>query len=332
MAAPPSTVAGQLRRFSERGGAKLLGFIGVGNMGEKMAANLLRGGFRLSVCDPKARTAVEGLQRMGATPVATPAELAALPGMWALVSMLPSSQHVREAYLGPHGVLSVDQQTLQPSLLIDSSTIDPITAQEVAREAQGRMLHPHAADAHGRMYPWMIDAPVSGGVPAAAAATLTFMAGGPPEAVAEAEPILLKMGRRVVRCGPSGSGVAAKVCNNVALAVSMAGVSEALALGRRLGIDPALLTRVFNDSSARCWSSEIYNPCPGVMEGVPSSRGYTQGFASRLMVKDMELAKRAAEAVGSPVPMAELARQLYEQVDPSLDFSAIFEAVYTSGK
>jgi 3-hydroxyisobutyrate dehydrogenase len=180
----------------------------------------------------------------------------------------------------------------------------------------------------------MIDAPVSGGVPGAQAATLTFMVGGHPQAVEAATPILNAMGKRIIHCGDHGAGQAAKLANNLVLAISMAAVSEGLALGMKLGLDPKLLTDIFNSSSARCWSSDVYNPCPGVMEGVPSSRGYQGGFATKLMVKDLGLAERAGEAVDAYLPMCRAARGLYKKtVDEkedgaNLDFSAIFQSAY----
>lgn len=301
-------------------------------MGFPMASNLLRSGYRLAVCDPN-QEAVSRLVSHGATIVDTPAQLASMPGMFALVSMLPSAKSVKEAYLGAQGVLSLSEGNLQPHLIIDSSTIDPCSTKEVAEVAESTFLHPDSSAAHDNtLTAMMIDAPVSGGVPGAQAASLTFMCGGSEKALTAAKPLLESMGKRVVHCGGHGAGQAAKLANNLALAVSMAGIAEALAFGIRLGLDPKLLTEIFNSSSARCWSSDTYNPCPGVQEGVPSSRGYTGGFASSLMVKDLGLAEMAATAVGAALPMTQAVKGLYkktvEEYDPKLDFSAIFETVY----
>ncbi|GAB4818892.1 hypothetical protein N2152v2_005938 [Parachlorella kessleri] len=295
-----------------------------------MVYNLLKQKYRVVLYD-KNQEAVERLCKHGAQRAASPAEVAARPGLEALVSMLPSSQAALEAYLGSDGVLRLQAGELRPHVLIDCSTIDPITSQELSAAAEGTLLHAEAAQAHDAQYPRMIDAPVSGGVAGAEAGTLTFMCGGSAAAMEAAEPYLMRLGRHIIHCGPHGSGQAAKVCNNLVLGVTMAGLSEGLALGRRLGLDPQLLSQIFNISSARCWSSEVYNPCPGVQEGVPSSRGYRNGFNSSLMVKDLGLAIKAAQHCGAPLPMADQAVQLYRQVmekDPTLDFSAVFEAVY----
>ncbi|PSC75511.1 putative 3-hydroxyisobutyrate mitochondrial [Micractinium conductrix] len=306
----------------------IIGFVGIGNMGSAMATRLLGAGYRLVVCD-KNEEAVQRLQMAGAKAATSPAALAATPGLSAIVSMLPSLEHVRQAYLGGDGILSVPSGELHPHLLIDCSTIDPLTAREVAAAASDATLHPNAAEAHdGQRSPLLIDAPVSGGVPGATAGSLTFMCGGEPAAVDAARPLLETMGKRIIYCGGNGTGVTAKLCNNLVLSVSMAAVSEGLALGKHLGLDPHLLSEIFNTSSARCWSSDTYNPVPGVMEGVPSSRGYKGGFSSKLMVKDLSLALKAAEHSGAAAPMAEEAHKLYSQVDPNLDFSAIYKQLY----
>ena len=253
-------------------------------------------------------------------------------GLRAVISMLPSPQHVKEAYLGSNGLFSSAPHTLQPSLLIDSSTTDPGTAREIAEAASSVLLHPDSADAFSTRSPRMIDAPVSGGVPGAVGATLTFMAGGDASAVAQAEPILLRMGKRVVYCGKSGSGQAAKLANNLALAIQMASVAEGLSFGVSQGLDPGVLTSIFNSSSAHCWSSEKYNPVPGLMDGVPSSRGYQGGFSTSLMLKDLRLALTAAETSDAQLPMTKKACDLYQQLaekmGPNLDFSAIYKYVY----
>jgi 3-hydroxyisobutyrate dehydrogenase len=288
---------------------KQIAFIGLGHMGAPMAANLLKAGFDLSVFDlsePAVRTAVaQGAQRVG-----SPAELAAAD-VEVIISMLPAAQHVKQVYLGENGLLA----KVQPGvLLIDSSTIDPHSAREVAA----------AAKAHGNP---MLDAPVSGGTGGAAAGTLTFMVGGEDADFDRAQPLLACMGRNIVHCGGHGNGQAAKVANNMLLGISMIGVAEAMSLGVALGVDPQVLAGIINTSSGRCWSSDTYNPYPGVMDNVPAARGYAGGFGTDLMLKDLGLASEAARQARQPVILGALAQQLYQafsaQGNGQLDFSAI---------
>ena len=193
------------------------GFIGVGQMGSAMAGNLLRAGWRLVVCD-RSDAAVAPLVQLGAARAASPAELATnFPGMAAIVSMLPTAAHVKDAYLGPAGVLAAP--ALHPHCLVDCSTVDPITSQELAAAAERAELHPDASAAHdGQRSPLVLDAPVSGGVKGAAAGTLTFMCGGTLAALEAARPVLLSCGKAVIHCGPAGAGQAAKIANNLVLA------------------------------------------------------------------------------------------------------------------
>lgn len=232
--------------------------------------------------------------------------------------MLPSSPHVREVYTKADSGILAGLRANSDALLIDSSTIDPQTARDVAK----------LAASSGAV---MIDAPVSGGVGGAEAGTLTFMVGGSESAFARAQPLLAKMGKNIVHCGESGTGQVAKVCNNVVLGMSMAAVAEGMSLGVKLGMDPRKLAGIFNTSSARCWSSEVYNPCPGTMENVPSARGYTGGFGTALMHKDMGLATDAARAAGQYMPLAELTQQLYAEImkqgNQGKDFSYIYEFI-----
>merc|ERR1719343_1854394 len=179
----------------------------------------------------------------------------------------------------------------------------------------------------------LVDAPVSGGTIGAEQATLTFMVGGAPSDFNAAEPLLNLMGRKVVHCGDVGMGQAAKICNNLVLGISMAAVCEGHALAERLGLDQKTLADILNTSSGRCWSSDTYNPCPGVMEGVPSARGYTGGFACDLMIKDLGLAAAAAHSSKDKLglPMAGLALQLYSllsaQGNGHKDFSGLYEFI-----
>ena len=271
-----------------------VGFIGLGNMGSHMARSLLRAGRRVVVNDV-CQTAMRKLEEEGATAAASPSALAAAVGAGTLITMLPSCAAVREVYTE-----ALAAPGFAAELCIDCSTVEPGTATTVAGWA--------AAQAGAAF----VDAPVSGGVGGAEQATLTFMVGAEEEAtVRRAEPLLLQMGRSVVHCGEVGSGQAVKLCNNLVLATTMLAVSEGMLLGSKLGVDPNTLAQVFNDSTARSWSSEVYNPCPGVMEGVPASRDYEGGFSHELMLKDLSLALRAAAQAGAPAPSGEHAMRLY---------------------
>ena len=286
-----------------------IGFLGLGNMGGPMARNLLKAGHRLSVYDLSA-TAVAGLAEAGAQPADSPAAVARA-GVEAIITMLPAAAQVRQVYLGDDGLLA---HVPAGVLVIDSSTIDPMSAREVAAAA-ARNGNP------------MVDAPVSGGTVGAAAATLTFMVGGSEAQFQQAQPILSAMGRNIVHCGASGNGQVAKVANNMLLGISMIGVAEAMSLGVALGMDAKVLAGVINSSSGRCWSSEVNNPFPGVLENGPASRGYSGGFGTDLMLKDLGLASDAAKQVRQPVILGALAQQLYQasslRGQGSLDFSAI---------
>lgn len=239
--------------------------------------------------------------------------------------MLPSNDSVRDTYIGSEGILRLPSSELHAPLLIDSSTVDPLLSRELAAAAAEARL------AESARAPQMVDAPVSGGVAAASAGTLTFMVGGSANAVGAARPYLERMGKKVVHCGDAGAGQATKLCNNLALGVSMAGVAEALALGQRLGLDLRVLSDVFNGATARCWSSDTYNPVPGVMENVPAARGYKNGFGAALMLKDLGLAAQAGAACNAPLPMSDAARELYARLakhDPTMDFSGVFQEIF----
>jgi 3-hydroxyisobutyrate dehydrogenase len=283
-------------------------FIGLGHMGGPMARNLLKAGHNLVVYDVVARN-VEALTSVGAI-AARSAKDAASKGEL-VITMLPSSPHVKSVYLGADGVLA---GVAKGTTLIDSSTIDPHTAREVIT----------AAAEHGNP---MADAPVSGGTGGAEAGTLTFMVGGAADVFERIAPLLRHMGKNIVHCGAAGTGQVAKICNNMLLGISMIGVSEAMNLGASLGIDPKVLAGIINTSSGRCWSSDTYNPYPGVMENVPASRGYTGGFGADLMLKDLGLATDAAKLSKQPVMMGALAQQLYQTLSAqgagAQDFSAV---------
>lgn len=275
-----------------------------------MVRNLIKHGHRAVVFDV-AREPVEALVAEGhAEKAGSPAEVAERCDT--LVSMLPSSPHVASVYEGADGVcagIAIGKNTL----CIESSTIEPAMAQQVAKAVHAK---------GGRM----VDAPVSGGVGGAEGGTLTFMVGG--DHLEAARPFLEQMGKNIVHCGGSGTGQVAKICNNLVLAISMCGVSEAMNLGVQLGMDPAIIASIMNSSSGRCWSSDTYNPVPGVMPNVPASKGYKGGFAVDLMSKDVSLAIAAAHAIKVPLPLGAASQQLYNTMSSQgmgrFDFSSVY--------
>jgi 3-hydroxyisobutyrate dehydrogenase len=294
-----------------------IGFIGLGNMGGPMALNLVKAGHRLHVFD-LSQLAVAQLVEAGARAENSPGAIARTD-VEIIITMLPAAQHVKSVYLGEDGLLA----NVAPGvLLIDSSTIDPHSARDVAAAAR-KQGNP------------MLDAPVSGGTGGAAAGTLTFMVGGEAQDFDRAQPVLSGMGRNIVHCGATGNGQVAKVANNMLLGISMIGVAEAMALGTSLGMDPKTLAGILNTSSGRCWSSEINNPYPGVLENAPASRGYSGGFGSDLMLKDLGLATEAARQARQPVILGAVAQQLYQsfslQGHGGLDFSAIIKLYRQDG-
>jgi 3-hydroxyisobutyrate dehydrogenase len=285
-----------------------IAFIGLGNMGGPMARNLVKAGHSLTVFDV-VKANVDALVAVGAS-AAGSAKHAAAEGE-SVITMLPSSPHVKNVYLGEAGVLA---GAAAGTTLIDSSTIDPATAREVAAAALVRGFA-------------MADAPVSGGTGGAEAGTLTFMVGAELELFERIKPLLGHMGKNIVHCGGAGTGQVAKICNNMLLGISMVGVAEAMNLGVSLGIDPKVLAGIINTSSGRCWSSDTYNPYPGVLPNAPASRGYTGGFGTDLMLKDLGLATDAAKQAKQSVVMGATAQQLYQllssQGGGGQDFSAI---------
>jgi 3-hydroxyisobutyrate dehydrogenase len=277
-----------------------------------MAANLAKKGFSVVALDVS-EAAVNKLKsaHQNVTGARTPKEVAAKAKY--IVTMLPSSPHVQSVYAGADGIFESIQSG---SLLIDSSTIDPLVAREVATKAKQ-----HKSD--------FVDAPVSGGVGGAEQGTLTFMVGGEKDVFERSKLVLEAMGKNIVHCGGSGNGQVVKLCNNLALAIEMIGISEAMNLGVSLGMDAKVLAGIFNTSTARCWSSDTYNPVPGVMPNVPSSRGYTGGFGVDLMAKDLGLAVGAATQIKAPLPLGGQALQIYNLLSANggggKDFSSVFE-------
>ncbi len=285
-------------------------FIGLGNMGGPMATNLIRAGHDVTVFD-LSQAACDQLQDAGASVAESAAEAAA--GVDYLISMLPAGKHVAAVYLGEEGLLArLDARTTA----LDCSTIDAATAREVGEAAAKRGIG-------------FMDAPVSGGVAAAAAGTLAFMCGGEAATFEKAKIILADMGKNIFHAGPAGAGQVAKGCNNMLLAIHMIGTCEALEMGARNGLDPKVLSEIMLASSGRNWSLEVYNPYPGVMETAPASHDYKPGFMVDLMVKDLGLAMAIAEQCDFDNPMGQLARTLYarhqEAGHGARDFSSILE-------
>lgn len=305
-----------------------VGFIGLGNMGSRMANNLIKAGYKVAVHDIN-HEVMRMFAERGVPTKETPFEIAETSDV--VITMLPSSSHVLDVYTGSNGLIH-DGNLLRPMLFIDSSTIDPQTSRRLSVAVSNCGLK-QRKDIWET--PIILDAPVSGGVLAAETGTLTFMVGGSEEAYLAAKPLFLSMGKNTIYCGGAGNGSAAKICNNLAMAVSMLGVSEAFALGQSLGIATGTLAKIFNSSSARCWSSDSYNPVPGVMEGVPSSRNYVGGFATKLMAKDLNLAAESAKETGLTCPLTSQAKEIFVELckegHEAKDFSCVFRHYY-SGK
>ena len=283
-----------------------IAFIGLGNMGGGMAANLVKAGHEVRAFD-LSTDALARAREHGAAGFASVRE--AVDGVDAVVSMLPNGAIVERVYAA-----DVIGHAPKTALLLDCSTIDVATAKAVAA----------AADTAGYA---MVDAPVSGGIAAAGAGTLTFMVGGAGEAFARAEQILAAMGKAVIHAGAAGSGQAAKICNNMLLGASMIATCESFRLAEKLGLDQQTFFDIASKASGQNWSMTSYCPVPGVGPTTPADNGYQGGFATALMLKDLKLAMAAARDAGAEVPMGNLAERLYEAFDAdgygALDFSAI---------
>jgi 3-hydroxyisobutyrate dehydrogenase len=283
-------------------------FIGLGNMGGGMAANLAKAGHDVRAFDLSAE-ALERAKKAGCLPAASAAS--AIEDAEAVITMLPAGKHVDQVYTE-----SVLPNAAAGAVLIDCSTIDVETARRIAR----------AASDHGLA---AVDAPVSGGIAAANAGTLTFMVGGSAAAFEQAEHYLSDMGKAVIHAGASGAGQAAKICNNLILGATMIATCEAFALAEKLGLDPQRFYDIASVSTGQSWSITSYCPVPGVGPESPADRDYQGGFAAPLMLKDLKLAMEAAEATGAETPMGARAAELYEKFvhgeGATLDFSGIIK-------
>ena len=285
-----------------------IAFIGLGNMGGPMAANLIKAGHSVTGSD-LASSALEKLVAAGGKAAENPVD--AVRDADVVVTMLPSGREVRALYLGPSGIIAT---VPAGALLVDCSTVDVESARAVETAARDRGLA-------------MIDAPVSGGTVGAAAATLTFMCGGSDDAFARARPLLETMGKTIVHAGGPGNGQAAKICNNMILGITMIATSEAFVLAEKLGLDAQKLFDISSRSSGQSWSMTTYCPVPGPVPTSPANRDYAPGFTAAMMLKDLKLAQDAARASGAATPLGAEAAALYERFATSggagVDFSGI---------
>jgi 3-hydroxyisobutyrate dehydrogenase len=287
-----------------------IGFIGLGNMGGPMAANLVKAGHTVTGYDLNP-IALDALARAGGRAALSAAD--AVAGASVVITMLPAGEHVREVYMNQGGLIEV--VAAEQPLLIDCSTIDVDSARAVTAAAEIAGLA-------------MLDAPVSGGTAGAQNGTLTFMVGGTEEAFARGKTVLEAMGKNIFHAGGPGAGQAVKICNNMMLAINMVGVSEGFLLARKLGLDWNKLHEICATATSNSWALSNYCPAPGPVPAAPSNRDYAPGFAAALMVKDVKLSQAAAEATGSPTPLAAQALSFYQQVvdagDGGKDFSVVF--------
>ena len=289
-----------------------LAFIGLGNMGSGMCANLAKAGHEVHAFDlnPEAIKKVEAAGAIGAASVAD-----AVSGAEIIISMLPAGKHVLSVYFGADGVAA----TAAPgTLFLDCSTISVEESREAAKmAADGGFL--------------MVDAPVSGGTAAADAGTLTFMVGGPVEAFEKAKPLLEIMGKNVFHAGAAGNGQVAKIANNMLLGISMIGTCEAFNLAEKLGLDAQTFFDISSTASGQCWSMTSYCPAPGPVPTAPSNRDYQPGFAVAMMLKDLKLAAESASAAGADIEFGTLAESVYQKLSDDgfdgLDFSGVMKRV-----
>jgi 3-hydroxyisobutyrate dehydrogenase len=287
-----------------------IAFIGLGNMGAPMAANLVKAGHTVTGYDI-VPAALQALIAAGGKIAPSAADAAKDADV--VITMLPAGEHVRDVWLHQGGLIEAVKS--RGPLLIDCSTIDVESARVVTAAAEAAGLA-------------MLDAPVSGGTIGAQNGTLTFMVGGAEDAFARGKPILEAMGKNIFHAGGPGAGQAVKICNNMMLAINMVGVSEGFLLARKLGLDWNKLHEICSTATSNSWALSQYCPAPGPAPAAPSNRDYAPGFMTQLMVKDVKLSQAAAEATGSPTPLAALALTFYEKAmqagDATKDFSVVF--------
>ena len=290
-----------------------IAFIGVGNMGNPMAENLLKSGKKIRVFDVSNKM-IEQAKKKGLN-TADSIESLINNEISIVITMLPEGKHSKEIYLGDKGIIN---QVSKDCLLIDCSTIDIETSKEIGK----------AANNQGIM---MIDAPVSGGVMGAQKATLNIMVGGSKEAFDRALPVLKVMGKNIFHAGDLGSGNGAKICNNMALGIAMIAASESLMLAKRLNIDNKKVHEIMKNASGNSWPISVYPPLPGLIEGTPSNNNYRPGFSAGMMNKDLKLANECAKSVNAETPLGKMALEIYDQFckegNDTKDFSAISKVI-----
>ncbi len=294
-----------------------LGFIGLGHMGHPMMRNLLKAGFAVMVYDVMP-AAIASATKDGASAAASIAEIAKYADI--IFISVQTGQQVTDICLSESGLFV---NVSAGKLIIDCSSIDIVATRALHAEAEKRKIG-------------MLDAPVSGGVSGAEAATLTFMVGGKQENFERALPILQKMGKKIVHAGEAGSGQAAKICNNMLLGISMIGTCEAFALAEKLGLDAKKFFEISSNASGQCWSMTSYCPVPDIVQTAPSNREYAPGFMSKMMLKDLRLAQHAAESVNASIPLGAETTALYDlfvnQGGGEKDFSAIIQFIKGEGE
>jgi len=294
-----------------------ISFIGLGHMGNPMAANLVKAGFKVFVFDINKAAEAE-LVKLGATAVSSIKDAALQADI--VITMLQTDDQVKGICLGEDGLL---QNLNKDSLYIDSSSIDISVTKELHEEAKSANIA-------------MLDAPVSGGVKGAINKTLTFMVGGELSAFERAKPILEAMGGNIIHAGDAGHGQAAKICNNLILAISMIAVSEGFTLADKLGLDPKKFFEIASVSTSQCWSMTKYCPYPGIIDNVPANNEYKPGFTAKMMLKDLLLSQKAQEIVNTKLPMASRALDIYatfvSQGNEEIDFSGIIKMIETNGE
>jgi 3-hydroxyisobutyrate dehydrogenase len=287
-----------------------IAFIGLGAMGSGMAANLVRAGYKVLAYDLNLQAVSEAVE---AGAVAGDSVASVVSAAGCVITMLPAGAHVREVYTGENGVLA---NARPETLFIDSSTISVDDARFVISQSAGAGFD-------------MCDAPVSGGVSAAASGALTFMVGGTDQAFARSNEVLAAMGKTIVHAGGAGAGQAAKICNNMLLAVSMIGTCEAFVLAEKLGLDAQAFFDIASKSSGQSWSMTSYAPVAGLVPTAPSNRNFENGFAGALMLKDLRLAMDAAASAGAATPMGLRAEEIYSKYvsnhNPNRDFSGVID-------
>ena len=290
-----------------------IAFIGVGNMGNPMAQNLLNSGKKITIFDVSKEMMVQA-KKQG---LSTSDSINSLINdeVSIVITMLPESKHSKEVYLGDNGII---KKVSKDCLLIDCSTIDIETSKEIGKAANNKGI-------------MMIDAPVSGGVMGAQKATLNIMVGGSKEAFEKALPILKVMGKNIYHAGDIGSGNGAKICNNMALGIAMIAASESLMLAKRLNIDIKKVHEIMKNASGNSWPISVYPPLPGLIDGAPSNNNYRPGFSAGMMNKDLKLAYECAKSVNAQTPLGKMALEIYNQFckegNDSKDFSAISKVI-----